>query len=126
MDYCIIDSKSGKPVDFDFKPVDDAKKAGDTRDRAILRMEFSQNNLSIPFIILTIARDIELYIGKKAFVKSGRYDKKGFHLLIGERESGERNVRNDNRLRNALIFPYDDFDDLDCELKNEFRPVRKM
>ena len=108
------------------KWVDDAKKAGDTRDRAILRMEFSQNNLSIPFIILTIARDIELYIGKKAFVKSGRYDKKGFHLLIGERESGERNVRNDNRLRNALIFPYDDFDDLDCELKNEFRPVRKM
>jgi len=27
MDYCIIDSKSGKPVDFDFKPVEDAKKA---------------------------------------------------------------------------------------------------
>ena len=27
MDYCIIDSKSGKSVDFDFKPVDDAKKA---------------------------------------------------------------------------------------------------
>ncbi|MBR6153895.1 MAG: hypothetical protein IKQ43_05610 [Treponema sp.] len=27
MDYCIIDSKSGKPVDFDFKPVEEAKKA---------------------------------------------------------------------------------------------------
>lgn len=27
MNYCIIDSKSGKSVDFDFKPVEDAKKA---------------------------------------------------------------------------------------------------
>ena len=27
MNYCIIDSNSGKAVDFDFKPVEDAKKA---------------------------------------------------------------------------------------------------
>ena len=108
------------------KWVDDAKRAGDTRDSAILRIDFSQNSLSLPFIILMIARDIELYIGRKAFLKNGRYDEKGFHSLIGEQESGEKNVRHDNRLRNALIFPYDDYDDLDSELKNEFRPVRKM